>query len=304
MKKNIVSLLGVSILLLACSGSGLFGAPTPTPLPTTTFTPLPPPKTATATSTFTPSPLPTATWVWQGPDIVTIPIFLYHRIDTSPTNSQYYVPPEKFEEQMRLLKEWGYETISTDLLLKAITEGASLPPRPIIITFDDGNLNNYTAAFPIMQKYGFTGVLYIVGNYMGADQFMNVDQIREMAAAGWEVGSHGMNHKDLTLLEPQEQRSEIVDSKKYLENTLGVPINTIAYPYGLSDPSVIDFTYFAGYTAGMSLGASQQQGTGNLFTLQRRDIKGTYDLNQFAYFLPWKGDPIYLPATPTSTPQE
>ena len=205
---------------------------------------------------------------------------------------------------MKLLKEWGYETISTDLLVKAINEGAELPPRPIIITFDDGNLNNYTAAFPIMQKYGFTGVLYIVGNYMGADQFMNADQIKQMAAAGWEVGSHGMNHKDLTLLEPQEQRSEIVDSKNYLQNTLGFPINTIAYPYGLYDPSVIDYSYFAGYTAGMSLGASQQQGAGNLYALQRRDIKGTYNLNNFAYFLPWKGDPIYLPATPTSTPQE
>ena len=64
-------------------------------------------------------------------------------------------------------------TITTELLIKAVNEGADLPPRPILITFDDGHLNNYTTAFPIMKKYGFTGVLYIVANYMGADQYMN-----------------------------------------------------------------------------------------------------------------------------------
>ena len=110
-----------------------------------------------------------------------VPIILYHRIDISPINSQYYVPPEKFDEEMKLLHDWGYTTITTELLIKAINEGADLPPRPILITFDDGHLNNYTTAFPIMQKYGFTGVLYIVANYMGADQYMNADQIKEMA---------------------------------------------------------------------------------------------------------------------------
>jgi peptidoglycan/xylan/chitin deacetylase (PgdA/CDA1 family) len=98
-------------------------------------------------------------------------------------------------------------------LIKAITEGADLPPRPLLITFDDGHLNNYTTAFPIMQKYGFTGVLYIVANYMGADQYMNADQIKEMAIAGWEVGSHSISHSDLTSLEPYRQRYEVVESR-------------------------------------------------------------------------------------------
>ena len=60
-----------------------------------------------------------------------VPIILYHRIDISPINSQYYVPPEKFDEEMKLLHDWGYTTITTELLIKAITEGADLPPRPI-----------------------------------------------------------------------------------------------------------------------------------------------------------------------------
>jgi len=308
MKKIIVLIMGLSIALSGC-GTGVLAQP----LPTTTITGTPPPPAATATATqtstitptFTASPTPTAAWIHQGPEVVLVPIILYHRIDISPINSQYYVPPDKFEEEMKLLHDWGYETISTELLIKAITEGADLPPRPLLITFDDGHLNNYTAAFPIMQKYGFTGVLYIVANYMGADQYMNADQIKEMANAGWEVGSHSISHSDLTSLEPYRQRYEVVESRTLLEEALGVPVLTIAYPFGVSDSSVIDYAHFAGYIGGMSLGFTYDQGVSNLYTLQRRDIKGTYDVKQFAAFLPWQGDPIFLPTdtpTPSLTP--
>jgi peptidoglycan/xylan/chitin deacetylase (PgdA/CDA1 family) len=313
MKKIITLFLGISILLSGCSNT-LFATPTSTP--TSTFTPLPPTETATVTNTatitptFTASPSPTPTWVVQGPGDIVVPILLYHWIAVSPTDgpnytSPYYVKPEMFEAQMKLLHDWGYTTITIDMLLKAIGEGTELPPRPMLITFDDGHLDNYTTAFPIMQKYGFTGILYVVGNYIGVENYLSADQIKEMAAAGWEVGSHTLSHADLTILEPQRQRAEIVDSKAFLERTLDVPVRTIAYPFGLSNSSVIDYAHFAGYLAGMSLGYTYDQGFGNLLTLQRRDIKGTYDIKQFAGFLPWQGDPIFLPAdtpTPSVTP--
>ncbi len=239
-----------------------------------------------------------------------VPIILYHRIDVSLTDgvnykSPYYVKPEVFDEEMKLLHDWGYTTITTELLIKAINEGADLPPRPIVITFDDGHLNNYSTAFPIMQKYGFTGVLYIVGNYIGAENYMNAGQIKEMAAAGWEVGSHSMSHADLNSLDPERQRYEVVESRKLLEETLGVPVLTIAYPFGVSNSGVIDYAIFAGYIGGMGLGFTYDQGTTNLYNMQRRDIKGTYDVKQFAAFLPWQGDPAFLPTDtpmPTVTP--
>jgi peptidoglycan/xylan/chitin deacetylase (PgdA/CDA1 family) len=305
MRKIFILIMGMSILLSGC-GMGVFAKPIPTA--TITTTPLSPTGTATTTPTstitptFTASPIPTPTWVHQGPDKVYVPIILYHWIATSPIDSQYYVPPEKFDEEMKLLHDWGYTTITTEMLIKAITEGADLPPRPILITFDDGHLNNYTNAFPIMQKYGFTGVLYIIVNYMGTDNYMNADQIKEMAAAGWEVGSHSISHLDLTSLEPYRQRREVVESRTLLETALGVPILTIAYPFGISDPGVIDYAHFAGYIGGMSLGFTDDQGVSNLYTLQRREIKGTYDVKQFAGFLPWQGDSVFLPTdTPTPT---
>ena len=303
--------MGASILLSAC---GLLTADLTS---AENFTPPAsrPPSTATATGTFTASPtlsaspIPTATWVQQGPERVIVPIILYHRIDVSPINSQYYVPPENFDRQMQLLRDWEYTTITTEMLANAIRDGASLPPRPILITFDDGNLDNYTTAFPIMQKYGLTAVVYIVGNYLGADGYMNAEQVREMADSGWEVGSHGMSHADLTKLDSQALRHEVVDSRKTLEQKIGVPVLTIAYPFGLSNGSVLDYTYFAGYIAGMGLGPTHNQTTRNLYTLQRREIKGYYDLLAFSSYLPWQGDAAFLPtftpapsATPTRTP--
>jgi peptidoglycan/xylan/chitin deacetylase (PgdA/CDA1 family) len=295
--------LGFIFLASGCGNPAFAFWATETPTPTLTPT-LTPTATATVTAsptitpTFTPSPVPTATWVVQGPVVVTVPIILYHHVAVSPINSDYYVPPEKFEAEMKLLHDWGYATITTQMLVEAIRTGIPLPPRPIIISFDDGDMSVYYNAFPIMQKYGFTGAAYIVYYYMNTDGFMNADQIRELAAAGWEIGSHSLTHNNLQQI-PDRQRNEIVESRKRLEAELGVPVLTFAYPFGALDDSAVDYVHFAGYIAAMGLGPTAEQGVSNLFNLQRRDIKGSYDLRLFASFLPWPGDPAYLP---TETP--
>jgi peptidoglycan/xylan/chitin deacetylase (PgdA/CDA1 family) len=119
-----------------------------------------------------------------------------------------------------------------------------------LITFDDGNLDNYTNAFPIMQRYGFSGVMYIVGNYIGAPRYMNVDQIREMTGAGWEVGSHSMTHPDLTKIDPQLLNYEILASRKYLGMELGLPILSFSYPFGTSHCGINDKVFDAGILRG------------------------------------------------------
>ena len=309
MEKSIFIILGVSLLLTACGGAAV-AAPEPTatetvpPSPTETATVT---STSSSTPTITPTstltPTPTPTWVAQGPDTIVMPILLYHRVGVSPTNNQYYVPPEKFEGQMKLLHDWEYTVIPVELLVKAIKEGAELPPRPVIITFDDGDISVYTTAFPIMQKYGLTGVTYIVGNYMGTDGYMTADQIKELVAAGWEVGSHSRSHRDLTRLEPAVQRMEIVEARKVLQQATGSPVLSFAYPFGIMNSGVGNYAHFAGYIAAMGLGFTSDQGKSNLFWLQRRDIKGEYDIKRFASYLPWQGDSALMPAdTPTPTP--
>ena len=318
MNYRITILVLLATLLAGCSGT-VFDAPTSTA--TQTASPLPPTATATVTPTPSiaptsePTDIPTPTWVTQGPDSVQVPILLYHHILVSPSGSRFCVPPDpfcvppdRFADQLKLLHDWGYTTITTTMLVQAIAQGALLPPHPVILTFDDGNEDNYTNAFPIMKQYGFTGVLYIVGTYIDQPNYLTTDQIKEMAAAGWEVGSHTMTHQQLTVMTDDQIHYEIVESRKYLEQQLGVPILTFAYPFGGENSAVINYVHFAGYIAAMGAEGcnyTDNQGKSNLFDLQRCDIAGGEDAKTFIRFLPWLGDPSFLPtdtAMPSSTP--
>jgi peptidoglycan/xylan/chitin deacetylase (PgdA/CDA1 family) len=294
----------VAAVLTNCNGMAANAAlpvpqtGTPTLLPAFTATPT---KTVipTSTQTSTPAFTPTPAWILQGPGKLVCPILLYHHIADSPTDSRYYVSPDKFEAQIKLLKEWGYQTIPLSLLVEAITNGTELPPRPVIITFDDGNIDVYTNAFPIMQQFGFTGVLYIISNYLQADGYISAGQLQEMAAADWEVGSHSMNHDYLTKIRKDRLYAEVVQSRHDLEEALGVPVKSFAYPYGLFNDAAVDYVHFARYESAVGLGYTAEQGPGNLFNLQRREIKGEYDLKTFTLFLPWTET---LETSDTATP--
>ncbi len=303
MNQSVRIIAGVTVLLLACNlmlvvtPPGL-STPIARNIPTLSMTqpsaPLPVPQHAPTsrefvTPFFTVSPIPTPTWITHGPGPVVVPILLYHRIAVSTGNSRYYVSPDSFKDQIELLHDWGYTSIGTELLVTAIQEGASLPPRPIIITFDDGNLDNYTAAFPTLKKNGFTGVLYIVAKYLGAPGYMDAAEIIEMAAAGWEVGSHSMTHRDLLDLDETEQQSEIRESKRVLEDSLGVPVQTFAYPFGSMDPGLVRSVYHAGYIAAVgTIDSTAIQDEDHLFYLRREEIEGQQGINSFSHFLPWQ----------------
>jgi peptidoglycan/xylan/chitin deacetylase (PgdA/CDA1 family) len=238
----------------------------------------------------------------QGPGKVVCPILLYHHISRpdSPTTSTYYIPPEDFEIQMKALHDWGYTSISISQLVEAILHGARLPNRPVVITFDDGNLDVYTNAFPIMQEYGFTGVMYIVVNELHADGYMGIDQIQEMAAAGWEVGSHSMTHAPLSDAH-ERLNFEIYQSRIDLQGALGLPVRSFAYPYGEMDATVSTQVQSYGYTSAVGLGTLWNQSVYNLYYLSRRPVIGGVDLQVFASYLPWSG-PVDLTPTPTFTP--
>jgi len=226
---------------------------------------------------------------------VIVPILLYHHIGISQSNARYYVSPADFENQMHLLRAWGYQAIPVELLVTAIQQGAELPPKPIILTFDDGGAGTFTYALPIMQKYGFTGTAYIVYNYIGAGNYMSADQIRALYAAGWEIGSHSLSHADLTQ-RPDRQSDEIVESRRMLRSLLDVPILSFAYPFGAYDEDSVFYAHFAGYIAAMGLAKSSLQSDKNLFYLYRQEVKDSDDLRAFALLLPWRGDLENLPA--------
>src|SRR5215216_3933093 len=178
-RKIVIWISALALFIIGCGGLSLVVPSTATIEPTWTADPLPSPSQPatitpivfpTETSTVVPSetPLPTFTftptvtlepqWYMQGPDQVIVPILLYHHIGYSLRGDVvYYVSPDTFDQQLNLLYQLGYKTISVELLVKVIKEGAELPPKPILLTFDDGSETIYENALPMMQRYGFTG---------------------------------------------------------------------------------------------------------------------------------------------------
>jgi len=258
--------------------------PTPSPEPSPTSTPTQAPS---ATPTPTPSPTLTPTWAYLEAGRVVAPILLYHHIAQNGENNRYFVSPENFRAQMQYLRDLGYTSVTPSYLVSVLMRGGDLPERPVVITFDDGNMDVYENAFPVMQEMGFVGAFYIVANRLEADGFVGVEELTAMINAGWEVGSHSMSHVDLAS-NHSLARQEILQSRLDLEEALEVPVKIMAYPFGLVDDTVFEKTLDYGYLAGMGLGNFNEHTWGTLYYLARREVHYEYDLAAFGALLPWQ----------------
>ena len=130
---------------------------------------------------------------------IPITILNYHKVDNM--NIALSVLPEDFDRQMAYLKENGYNTINTDQLYDYMVNGAELPENPIMITFDDGYEDNYQNAYPILKKYGFTGTIFIITDFVSNQpNYLTWEQIKEMKANGMDFQSHTASHKSMTEL--------------------------------------------------------------------------------------------------------
>jgi peptidoglycan/xylan/chitin deacetylase (PgdA/CDA1 family) len=220
-----------------------------------------------------------------GPGGVEVPILLYHRIEPDPSSNFYRMDTGTFESQLKYLSAHGYHTITTAQLRQAILEGISLPPRPIIITFDDGNVDNFEFAYPLMQKYGFTGTAYIVANRLDSEGYLSKEQLQELAAAGWEIGSHSMTHLDLANATPQQLRREILESRLRLEDEIGVDVRSFAYPFGTFTKTLAQKIENYGYRTGVGLGKNAIHDLNSIYYLSRWEIHGTMTIDEFETLL-------------------
>ncbi len=260
---------------------------TPTPAPSQTPT-LTPTVTPSPTLTFTPSPSPTPTWEYMKAGTIQVPILLYHHVSNLDPTNRYYVTPEQFQLQMEKLRDWGYATITISQMVEVMVHGGTLPGRPVVISFDDGNIDIYDNAYPIMQKLGFVGVFFIVSNRLGVKDFVNKDQLVEMANNGWEIGSHSLSHVDLTQ-DHTITRREVLQSRVNLEKETGLPVKVFAYPFGLTDTFISQKVQDYGYRAAVGLGVITQQSWSSLYYLNRREDQGDFDMQAFEKLLPWQG---------------
>jgi len=174
-------------------------------------------------------------------------VLMYHKVNDLPGNS-LTVPVSLFEEQMAQLRDLAFVPVSLAEVRAYYLEGTSLPPRAVLITFDDGYRDNLENAAPILHRYGYPAVLFAPIGYLGSSHPLPHDEhlarqgivnptldwseLAELEAAGIQVESHGIGHRPLADLELDEAAREIALSKLRLEEALGRPVRAFAYVKG------------------------------------------------------------------------
>lgn len=175
-------------------------------------------------------------FVWLSNHYV-VPIMMYHNVQTTDIPKGNTVSPENFDRQMAYLQSHGFNVISFDELVQTTVSKRSLPKKSVVITFDDAYVDNYTEAFKVLKKYGFPAIIFAPSDLIDTPGHLSWDQMREMMNSGVTFGSHSRFHSYLPEHPEKRQRDEIAQSKRILEEHLGVPVKYFGYPIGgFSDP--------------------------------------------------------------------
>jgi peptidoglycan/xylan/chitin deacetylase (PgdA/CDA1 family) len=188
--------------------------------------------------------IPQPDWApYTGP----VPILEYHVLGPAPADAPYpelYVTRPEFHREMDWLEEHGYEAVTLEQVEDAWYRGGSLPPKPVVLSFDDGYRPQFTYALPELRRHGWAGVLNLKAE--GSDLYES--NVKAMVAAGWELASHTINHSDLTTLDAAALEEEVAGARQILKREYGVPVADFCYPAGEFDETVIAAVEAAGYT--------------------------------------------------------
>lgn len=204
----------------------------------------------TATPTPTGMVLPL---IFPGEWTIKVPILLYHYISVNPykddkTRNGLSTPPGIFDQQLKLLTDNGFTTITFDEMAAAFDGKIALPPKPIILTFDDGYVDFYFNAHPLLQKYNMKVVAFISTGLIGGGAYMTWSQIDELVhSPNVVLEAHSVHHYALNKVNQQVLQNEVVESKQVLEKHTGYTVNWMAYPYGSFNDAVVSAVKKSGY---------------------------------------------------------
>jgi peptidoglycan/xylan/chitin deacetylase (PgdA/CDA1 family) len=190
---------------------------------------------------------------------MTFPILLYHGVDSGETWSrvlddtdrEYVLDRARFEQHIAFLAERGIPVRSLDECLRADApekEGT----RPVVITFDDGDVSCFTTSAPVLERYGFRAEFFVVSRWIGQPGFLTVDHLRDLIRRGHRVHSHSRTHPVLPSLEPAQIDEEVVRSKAEIEAMTGTAASYFSIPGGAFDERVVDAARRAGYARVLS----------------------------------------------------
>ena len=172
-----------------------------------------------------------------------------HNGDGSKGEPFYNISEAEFEAILSRLKKLGYRTASSREFFAWRQGKMDLPKRTVVLTFDDGYKNHLERVAPLLIRYRFGGTFFITVGLVGKQGYLSWEDLKRMVFLGMEIGSHGMTHRPLTKLSREEVEAEVADSKRILEEKLGVPVNSIAAPGGFWNQIVTEAVRKAGYEA-------------------------------------------------------
>lgn len=257
---------------------------TSTPVPTVIF----PTATTTPSPTATPTPLlPTPSGTYSL--TVRVPILMYHYVSDPPEGADKYrvdlsVSPANFRAQLQYLADNGFTTIDLYELSLAITGKRSLPPKPVILTFDDGYLDQYRNAFPMLQEFGFTGTFFIVTEFVDAANpaYMSWEMIEEMAAAGMHMEPHSRTHADLSEQPRDVLIWQILGSQETLAAHIGYTPRFFCYPGGRYDEDTIAILEELDFWGAVVTAGGKWHGFNDRYEWKRLRMRNTTTLPEFA----------------------
>ncbi|RDC55703.1 polysaccharide deacetylase family protein [Pedobacter chinensis] len=219
-----------------------------------------------------------------------VPVLCYHQIRNSlPTDSKRanddIISPDKFREHIKMLADSGYHTILPDQLYDYLVYGAKLPEKPIMITFDDTDLDQFTVGASTLKKYGFKGVYFIMTVSIGRKGrigYMTRENIKQLSDEGNTIASHTYDHKNFTQFTDEDWKTQIDEPTKKLEEITGKKVEYFAYPYGVFKASNLHKLKEHGFKAAFILSTPRDENY-PLYTIRRIIDPGRYSAKNLYY---------------------
>jgi peptidoglycan/xylan/chitin deacetylase (PgdA/CDA1 family) len=214
---------------------------------------------------------------------VFVPILAFHHISNPPKfldrfAKGFFIDTEKLESIIQNLLRAGYKPVFVSEIVEDLQKGIAPPDKIIALTFDDGDEDFYTNAWPILAKYNVKSSIYVI---TGAHSkgFLTTNQILELDKSGLvEIGSHTVSHPFLTRISAKEQYRQLKESKDYLEKLLNKKVDILCYPFGLYNKEVEEIAKEVGYRAGLRYNYSVWQDPTNLFEMSRLGVLPYVDI--------------------------
>ncbi|MCW2983133.1 MAG: hypothetical protein JWR63_703, partial [Conexibacter sp.] len=186
------------------------------------------------------------------PSRAPVPVLMYHVIAAAPPGAKYgglWVPPAALRAHVAALARAGYQAVTLDAVLDGWAGKPTLPPHPVVLSFDDGYLSQGKDAGAILAQRGWPGVLNLAWHNLGTPGGLTRTRVRQLVHAGWEIDAHSLTHPDLTTLDASALKREIAGSRDAIHAAFGVPVDAFCYPAGRFDPTVEAAVRAAGYRA-------------------------------------------------------